>query len=105
GGVCCGGGRGPPATPPGARPMFAAAGALGPEPPLAELPPGCPLIEALAGCGTLTVGPRGAADAAGRQLQFIGGGAAQALVHEGQLLGLLVLGPREDSLYTGEDYN
>ncbi len=89
----------------GTPPLYRLAGALGPEPPLAELPPGCPLIEALAGCGTLTVGPRGAADAAGRQLQFIGGGAAQALVHEGQLLGLLVLGPREDSLYTGEDYN
>jgi transcriptional regulator with GAF, ATPase, and Fis domain len=89
----------------GTPPLYRLADALGPEPALSELPPGCPLIEAMADGVTVTVPPWGAADAVGRQLQFLGGGASQALVHEGQLLGLLVLGPRQGSPYTAEDYN
>jgi transcriptional regulator with GAF, ATPase, and Fis domain len=89
----------------GTPPLYRLAGALGPEPALAALPLGCPLIEGIMAGGTVTVAPRGVADAVGRQLHFLGGGAAQALVHEGQLLGLLVLGPREDSPYAAEDYN
>jgi transcriptional regulator with GAF, ATPase, and Fis domain len=38
-----------------------------------------------------------------RQLHFLQGTVAQGLVHEGQLLGLLLLGPRPDSAYTSED--
>src|SRR5262249_20107446 len=38
-------------------------------------------------------------------LRFVGGEAAIALVHEGRLLGLLVLGPRDAGLYAPEDLN
>jgi transcriptional regulator with GAF, ATPase, and Fis domain len=89
----------------GKPPLYRLADNLGPEPPLVELPPGCPLIEAMVQRGAVMAAIRGPADAAQRQLQFLGGGAAQALVHEGELLGLLVLGPRESSPYTPEDYN
>jgi transcriptional regulator with GAF, ATPase, and Fis domain len=89
----------------GSPPLYRLAGALGPEPALTELPPGCPLVETLDQRGAVTAPSPAPADAAQRQLQFLGGGAAQALAHEGQLLGLLVLGPREGSPYTPEDYN
>jgi transcriptional regulator with GAF, ATPase, and Fis domain len=89
----------------GAPPLYRLADSLGPEPALVALPPGCPLVEAVAQRGAVTAAGRGPADAAQRQLQFLGGGAAQALIHEGELLGLLVLGPRAGSAYTPEDYN
>src|SRR5262249_7216941 len=41
--------------------------------------------------------------AAQRQLQFLGGEIAHALAHEGRLLALLVLGPRERGPYRLED--
>src|SRR5262249_4788289 len=36
-------------------------------------------------------------------LHLLGGAFAQGLIHEGQLLGMLVLGPRSDSAYTAEE--
>ncbi len=89
----------------GTPPLYRLAGVLGPEPALVELPPGCPLIEAMMQRGAVAAAVRGPADAAQRQLEYLGGGAAQALAHEGQLLGLLVLGSREGSPYTPEDCN
>jgi transcriptional regulator with GAF, ATPase, and Fis domain len=88
----------------GDPPLYRLADALGGPPALADLPPGCPLVEALRGPATVEARP-GVADPAGRQLAFLGGALAHALVHEGQLLGLVVLGPRARGPYTAEDVN
>ncbi|HMF13551.1 MAG TPA: sigma 54-interacting transcriptional regulator, partial [Gemmataceae bacterium] len=119
----------------GDPPLFRLTDHVGAAPPLTELSPGCPLVEALRTKPALFVrpgdgtnwwtgrgangGPSAAAavpqasfasafvlqDPARRQLHFLGGEAAQALVHEGQLLALLVLGPRTRGAYTVEDLN
>jgi transcriptional regulator with GAF, ATPase, and Fis domain len=90
----------------GNPPLYRLADHLGLAPALTELSPGCPLIEALPGCATVLVRPRSAPeDAAQRQLRFLGGEVAHALVHEGQMLALLVLGPREAGPYSPEDLN
>jgi transcriptional regulator with GAF, ATPase, and Fis domain len=76
--------------------------AIGPAPELTELSSGCPLVEALRTHGT--IGPQTPAGVpALRQLHLLRGTVAQALAHEGQLLGLLLLGPRQDSAYSRED--
>jgi transcriptional regulator with GAF, ATPase, and Fis domain len=87
---------------PGGPPLYRLAEALGPPPPLTELSSGCPLVEALRARGALSP-PRGDGDAGARQLLFLGGATAHALLHEGELLGLLVLGPRSAGPYTPED--
>ena len=83
-----------------------------PGTPLHELSSGCPLVEALFNHGTLgevivSPAPKHGNGVSGgpamRQLHFLQGAIAQALVHEGQLLGLLLLGPRPESHYTPED--
>jgi transcriptional regulator with GAF, ATPase, and Fis domain len=117
---------------------------LGPAPALAELPPGCPVVEALlparrgarienrgarseergkeAECltGAVVVLAERAAvdvgqgnlslsgnDAALRQLRFLGGPAGFELVcglmHEGQMLALLLLGAKRHDAYSQED--
>jgi DNA-binding NtrC family response regulator len=90
----------------GNPPLYRLADHLGEAPPLTELSSGCPLIEALPAQGTVV--PRGrpaAEDPAQRQLRFVGGEVAHALCHEGQILALLVLGPREAGPYSPEDLN
>jgi transcriptional regulator with GAF, ATPase, and Fis domain len=89
----------------GDPPLYRLADALGPAPALSELSSGCPLVEALADCQAVTAVLRPPLGPAQRQVQFLGGEVAQALAHEGQLLGLLVLGPRDGSPYTPEDFN
>jgi transcriptional regulator with GAF, ATPase, and Fis domain len=103
----------------GEAPLYRLADHLGTPPPLAELASGCPLIEALQAHGTLlAVSPRYAISRARpnglsgpdrkpaqRQLQFIGGELAHALVHEGQMLALLVLGPKGTGVYGADDVN
>ncbi|HXG13338.1 MAG TPA: sigma 54-interacting transcriptional regulator [Gemmataceae bacterium] len=89
----------------GDPPLYRLADSLGPAPPLTELSSGCPLIEALRLDGTLVAGPRALTDPAQRQLQYLGGEAAQALVHEGQILAILVLGRKALGSYTPEDLN
>ncbi len=90
----------------GDPPLYLMTDALGPAPALTELSSGCPLIEALRLRATVVARPRPApADPAQRQLHFINAGIAQALSHEGQLLGLLVLGQRIIDPYTREDLN
>jgi transcriptional regulator with GAF, ATPase, and Fis domain len=92
----------------GDPPLYHLTDALGPAPALSELSSGCPLVEALRGHGTVgpPLAPAAAVSApAQRQLHFVGGTVAQALLHEGQLLGLLVLGPKEGGAYTSEDFN
>jgi transcriptional regulator with GAF, ATPase, and Fis domain len=89
----------------GDPPLYRLADALGTAPPLTELSSGCPLVEALADCQAVAAALRPPLGPPQRQVQFLGGEVAQGLLHEGQLLGLLVLGPRDGVLYTPEDFN
>jgi transcriptional regulator with GAF, ATPase, and Fis domain len=86
----------------GEPPLYRLTDAIGPRPPLDELSSGCPLVEALRGQPTLRVTALEAGPAS-RQLHLLHGAVAEALTHEGQLLGLLVLSARPDSPYTAED--
>jgi transcriptional regulator with GAF, ATPase, and Fis domain len=89
----------------GSPPLYVLADTIGPAPPLAELSSGFPLVEALVAGGSVSaVGHGGPPEPAPRQLLFLGGEVAHALLHEGQLLGLLLLGPRGVA-YTPEDFN
>ncbi len=87
--------------------LYVLADRLGADPPLTELAPGCPLIEAVRARGTLVARHTrlDADDPAQRQLRFLGGALAQPLVHEGQLQALLLLGPREGGVYGPDDLN
>ncbi len=86
----------------GEPPVYCLTEPIGPAPKLPELSSGCPLVEALRIHGT--IGPQTPAGVpAQRQLHLLKGTVAQALSHEGQMLGLLLLGPRPDSAYTRED--
>lgn len=91
----------------GNPPLYKLADSLGGAPPLAELAPGCPLVDALQKQPALTdrrdswVPP----DAAQGQLRFLGGAVAQALLHEGQVLALLILGPKDSGPYSADDLN
>ena len=89
----------------GDPPLYRVTHALGPVPDLTELSPGCPLIEAVREQGSAAGHLRLPSDPARRQLHFLGGEIAHGLVHEGQLLGLLLLGPKEAGAYTPEDLN
>ncbi|MCS6851705.1 MAG: sigma-54 dependent transcriptional regulator [Gemmataceae bacterium] len=90
----------------GDPPLYRLAHALGPAPPLAELAPGCPLVDALSQRGTVAVsGPLRAMPPVQAQLRLLGGEIAQALMHEGRLLALLVLGAKESGPYQPEDRN
>jgi transcriptional regulator with GAF, ATPase, and Fis domain len=90
----------------GTPPLYKLADALGGEPPLLELSSGCPLVEALANRGPLIARPRSTPpDPAQRQLQYLNGEVAHALMHEGRLHGILLLGPKELSAYSAEDFN
>ena len=89
----------------GDPPLYRLTHALGPAPELTELSPGCPLIEAVREQGSATAHLRPASDPARRQLLFLKGEIALGLLHEGELLGLLVLGPKETGAYTPEDLN
>jgi transcriptional regulator with GAF, ATPase, and Fis domain len=91
----------------GSPPLYRLAHALDAAPPLTELSSGCPLIEALRANGPLLTPPRssGGDDPAQRQLRLLGGEVAHALTHEGQLLALLVLGPKAVGAYGPEDLN
>ncbi len=82
--------------------LYVLADSLGADPPLTELPPGCPLVEALRAGGAQELDPAGTGPAS-RQLAFLRGVVAQPLTREGQLLGLLILGPRREGTYTAED--
>jgi transcriptional regulator with GAF, ATPase, and Fis domain len=83
--------------------LYALTATQGTAPALTELPPGCPLIEALPTRGCLRTQPRSQPDAALRQLHFLGGELALGLIHENQLLGLVILGPRDVGTYSADD--
>jgi transcriptional regulator with GAF, ATPase, and Fis domain len=81
--------------------VYRLAAHLGPTPPLTELAFGCPLVEKARANGTYSLmEPPGPAL---RQLAFLGGALAQGLTHEGQLIGLLILGQKSVGLHTEED--
>jgi transcriptional regulator with GAF, ATPase, and Fis domain len=88
-----------------AGPAYRLTHAVGPAPGAAELPPDCPLAEAVRAHGSATARLRLAADPARLQLVKLGGETAHGLLHEGRLLGLLVLGPKGAGAYTPEDLN
>jgi transcriptional regulator with GAF, ATPase, and Fis domain len=90
----------------GEPPLYRLAGCLGPPPALTELSPGCPLVEVMETGRSLAGRPRSnqPVDPAQRQLRFLGGELAQPLTHEGRLLAVLVLGPKEREPYRAEDY-
>jgi transcriptional regulator with GAF, ATPase, and Fis domain len=90
----------------GAEPLYRLLDSVGEPPPLQELSSGCPLIEEVGVRGTAVLRRRSTnAEPLRRQLEFLGGVVAQGLVHEGQLLAILVLGPREPGPYSIEDLN
>ncbi|MBL8797873.1 MAG: GAF domain-containing protein, partial [Planctomycetia bacterium] len=91
----------------GTPPLYRLAESLGTPPALGELASGCPLIDSLQRAPLLTMrrDPWGVAEGGQGQLRFLGGEIAQALMHEGQLLALLVLGPKDSGPYTTEDHN
>jgi transcriptional regulator with GAF, ATPase, and Fis domain len=91
----------------GDPPLYRLAGSLGPPPPLTELSSGCPLIESLRARGVLVArfAPGIVNEPAQRQLRLLGGEVAHALAHEGHLLALLVLGPKEPGPYGPDDLN
>ncbi|MBY0524075.1 MAG: sigma 54-interacting transcriptional regulator [Gemmataceae bacterium] len=91
----------------GNPPLYRLADSLGEPPPLTELASGCPLVDALQTRPALTTRLEQWAplDPSQGQLRFLGGAVAQALVHEGHLLALLVLGPKDSGPYGTEDLN
>jgi transcriptional regulator with PAS, ATPase and Fis domain len=87
--------------------LYRLADSLGPPPPLAELAPGCPLVDTLQRQAMVSLRRDRWAigDADLGQLRFLGGEVAQGLNHEGHLLALLILGPKDSGFYTQEDFN
>ncbi len=75
--------------------LFRLAGTLGAAPPLDELSPGFPLIEAIQSGKPIFVPRAAPLSAAQRQLLFLGGDIAHPLLHEDRLLAILILGRRE----------
>jgi transcriptional regulator with GAF, ATPase, and Fis domain len=90
----------------GSPPLYRLTDHLGSAPALSELSHGCPIIESVRAQGTLLRRSRSVAvDPAQRQLQFIGGELAHVVAHEGTMLALLVLGPRDGGPYSADDLN
>ncbi len=86
-------------------PLLRLSSFVGPPPPLEELLPGFPLVEALQGGTALLPAERYVTQppsSAQRQLQFLGGAIAQPLAHDGRLLAVLILGPK-DTPYRADD--
>jgi transcriptional regulator with GAF, ATPase, and Fis domain len=91
----------------GSPPLYRLIDSLESPPPLVELSLGCPLVEAMqVRAAVLSHAGRSVRDdPIQRQLRFLGGEVAHSLIHEGQLLGILVLGPKALGLYGAEDLN
>ena len=91
----------------GTPPLYRLVESLGPPPALSELSSGCPLIEVIQRRSSVSAFSvrSGLMDSAQRQLHFLGGEVAHSLVHEGELLALIVLGPKGLGPYSPEDVN
>ena len=80
----------------GDPPIYRLVDSIGPAPSLVELSAGCPLIEDVVPRGATVAESRSSLlNPAQRQLRFLGGEVAHALLHEGELLGLLILGSKD----------
>jgi transcriptional regulator with GAF, ATPase, and Fis domain len=86
-------------------PVFRLSAFVGHPPALDELGPGFPLVEAVQ-TGAILLPPERSGlqppSLAQRQLQFLGGEVTQPLTHNGRLLALMVLGPK-DTPYRADD--
>ncbi len=90
----------------GDPPLYRLVGSLGAvPPPLAELSPGCPLVEHLETRRALTTRAGAASLPAQRQLRLLGGEVAYPLGHEGRLLAFVILGARDGAAYGEEELN
>ncbi len=88
----------------GTPPLYRLAETLGPAHWAAELSPASPVIAAATTKNWLWLRDRQRlTEAECCQLELLGGEVAQALTHEGQLLGLLVLGPKEAGFFGRDD--
>jgi transcriptional regulator with GAF, ATPase, and Fis domain len=77
----------------GDPPLYLLTENLGTAPALAELSSGCPLVETLLAQSSMALPTQSPPTTpAQRQLHFLGGTIVQGLLHEGQLLGILLLG-------------
>ncbi|HEX3314367.1 MAG TPA: sigma-54-dependent Fis family transcriptional regulator, partial [Gemmataceae bacterium] len=88
----------------GDPPIFRLAGCQGTPPPLGELPPGSPLVDALDE-GKVVAGspkPYPPMTAAQKQLQLLGGQLAHPILQDDRLLAFVILGPK-DPPYRSED--
>lgn len=90
----------------GDPPGYRQRGAVGEEEWPPELPSSGPLLDALHTGMAVLARPRGGlATTAEMELRQFGGEVAQPLVHEGRLLGVMILGPRSGTPYRPEDLN
>jgi transcriptional regulator with GAF, ATPase, and Fis domain len=88
----------------GDPPVYALASHLKDRPSLTELPPGSPLIDALLQSPLVRVpSVLGGWAPAQRQLASLGGEIALALRHEGRVLAVVVVGPRQVGRYEIEE--
>jgi transcriptional regulator with GAF, ATPase, and Fis domain len=83
--------------------LYRLTSAMGGEPPLVELAPGCPLVDELSRRTLVTLSLN--RDAVSEQLENLGGEVALAIAHENRLHGFLILGPKTCGFYQAEDYN
>jgi transcriptional regulator with GAF, ATPase, and Fis domain len=86
----------------GDPPIFKLAGCQGTPPPLAELPPGSPLVDALDEGKVVAAAPKPPNSAAQKQLQLLGGQLAHPILQDDRLLAFVILGPK-DPPYRPED--
>jgi DNA-binding NtrC family response regulator len=80
--------------------LFRLAEASGLNPPLNELSTGCPVVEEVAKAGRVRETSN---NPARRQLAHLGADLAQGLLHEGQLVGLILIAGRPGREYTPEE--
>lgn len=86
--------------------VYRLADTLGAGPNQSDIPAGSPLVEVLRDKGSLLLQNRLInREPSQRMLNSLQAAVATGLVHEGQLLGILILGTRESGIYTSEDLN
>lgn len=88
----------------GEPPLYVLTSHLKDRPQLNELPPGSPLVDALAQSPLVRVPPQGSNGApAQQQLALLGGEIALALRHEGAVMAIILVGPRSTGRYDIEE--
>jgi transcriptional regulator with GAF, ATPase, and Fis domain len=89
------------------QPAYRLAGTIGAGSPPQELADSSPLLQALRTGAVVTALPVAGVplSSAQQQLKGLGGEVAQPLTHEGRLLALVILGPKDRSAYRQPDLN